>query len=116
LGAAFRLRNDEDYLSATWLEFFPGPRDNSIKGAVQAIRASSMKVTPKSGFAIGNAGRVGEACLADQKKYKIRFVHEQEDDNEAHVACRGWPRDNDALLDLLAGDAWSETVLNKDIP
>jgi hypothetical protein len=116
LGAAFRLRQDEDYLSATWLEFFPGSRDDSIKGAVGAIRNSDMKVTPKSGFAIGNVGRVGDACRANHPSYKIRFVHEPEDDNKAHVACRGWPRDDDALLNLLAEDAWSETVLNKDIP
>jgi hypothetical protein len=26
-----------------------------------------------------------------------------------------WPHDNDPLLELLAEDAWAETILNKDV-
>jgi len=51
-----------------------------------------------------------------KQRHRIRIIHEPEDDNKAHTALRGWPRDNDPLLDLLAEDTWSETVLNKDVP
>ena len=60
LGAAFKLRQIEDYLSATWAEFFQGTRPECVVAAVQAIRASEIKVSPRSGFAIGNVGRVKE--------------------------------------------------------
>ena len=117
LGAAFRLRNDEEFLSATWAEFFQtASRTESVAAAIRAIRASEVKVTTRSGFAIGNVGRVKDVCLADRENYKVRIIHEPENDNKAHTALRGWPRDNDPLLDLIAEDAWSETVLNKDIP
>lgn len=116
LGAAFRLRDAETYLSATWAEFFSGAHDDCVASAIRTIRASRIDVRPRSGFAIGNVRRVKETCLADQKKHKIRVVHEPESNNAAHTALRGWPRDNEPLLELLAEDAWAETILNRDVP
>jgi hypothetical protein len=116
VGAAFRLRDGEEYLSATWLEFFTGNRQQRIEAAVKAIRASKIDVRPLSGFALGQVEKIKSRCHADRRKYKIRVIHEQADDNPAHTALRQWPRDNDDLLDLLAAEDWSETVLNKNIP
>jgi hypothetical protein len=115
-GIAFRLRDDEEYLSATWMEFFPGTKGVCIQAAVNAIRASKMSVSPKSGFAIGNVKTIKNTCAADKRKHKIRPIHERLDDNHAHAALRGWPRDNEDLLNLIADDIWNETVLNKNIP
>jgi hypothetical protein len=116
LGVAFRLRDSEEYLSATWVEHFGGDHDRCVVAAVNAIRSSKVTVTAKSGFAIGNVGRVKDICLADKERYKIRIIHEPEDDNSGHTALRRWPRDNEPLLELLAEDAWSTCILNKDIP
>jgi hypothetical protein len=116
LGAAFRMRESEEYLSATWAEFCGGGHPECITSAVKIIRASNLQVTARSGFAVGNVGRVKTVCLSDQRRHRIRVIHEAEDDNLAHAALRGWPRDNEPLLDLLAEDAWSDIVLNKDIP
>jgi hypothetical protein len=73
-----------------------------------------LNVKPKSGFAIGQVDQIDATC----KKYhkKVRFIHEREDDNEAHVSVHGWPRDADELFEALAAEVWSETILNKDIP
>jgi hypothetical protein len=116
LGAAFRLRDGEDYLSATWAEYFPGAHPQCIEAAVKAIRKSNIAVSVRSGFAIGNVGSIKDACLADRQKHKIRIIHEAEDDNPAHTAVRGWPRENDPLLQLLAEEIWCEVVLNANIP
>lgn len=116
LGAAFKLRGDEDYLSASWAEFFGGKHDECVAATVKAIRASNVQVTPRSGFAVGNVGRIKDICFADREKHKIRIIHEPEDDNKAHTAIRGWPRSNDPLLELIAEEAWSETILNSQIP
>jgi hypothetical protein len=116
LGAAFRLRNDEEFLSATWAEFFKGDDHAArIASAVKAIRASRVEVKPRSGFAVGNVRKIKEVCFADSKQYKIRVIHEPEDDNKAHTALRRWPRDNEDLLDLIAEEAWGNYVLNRDI-
>jgi hypothetical protein len=115
IGAAFRLRETEEYLSATWLEFFKGTRPENIIAAVKAVRASRVVVKPRSGFALGQVEKIKARCVADKGKHKIRVIHEAEDDNKAHTALRQWPRDNDSLLDLLAEHDWNEIILNKDI-
>jgi hypothetical protein len=114
LGAAFRLREDEEYLSATWAEYFAGSHAERIVAAVKTVRASKLKVSARSGFAVGNVQRIKDACL-DKGRHKIRIIHEAEDDNQAHTALRLWPRDNEDLLNSLADDAWSAYVLNRDI-
>ena len=116
LGAAFRLRKEEEYLSATWAEFFNGGHDERIAAAVRAVRASKLDVKTRSGFAVGKVSRIKEACLADKAKHKIRVIHERAEDNEAHTALRGWPQDNEPLLELLAEEAWGDFVLNEKIP
>lgn len=116
LGTAFKLRDEEEYLSATWAEYFQGAHQECVHFAVKAIRGSEINVTPRSGFAVGKVGLIKDACLADKGRHKIRVIHEAEPENEAHAALRGWPRENDPLLQLIAEDVWSEIVLNKDVP
>src|SRR5262245_33440033 len=58
LGAAFKLRDTETYLSATWAEFFPGSRGDCIATAIKTIRKSRIEVRPRSGFAVANVKRV----------------------------------------------------------
>ena len=111
---AFKLRPTERNLSATWLEYFSGSRDEQITSAVQIIRRSRLKPKPKSGFAIGVVARISEA--ATKHKESIRVLHENEDDNPAHAAIHRWPRDNDDLFDELADEVWNEIVLNKSVP
>ena len=116
LGEAFKMRPVEDTLSTTWLEYFAGDRQKQIYGAIRAMRASKLEIKTKSGFAIGNVGKIAAATAA--RSHSIRVLHEPVDDNKAHVAVRRWPRDDMALFELLATEAWSELVLNhnEDIP
>lgn len=114
LWTAFKLRNNEPYLSTTWLEYFAGSKSEQITGAIRAVRASRLGVTPKSGFAIGRVGAIAATCA--ERNHRIRIVHEPEDDNKAHAAVRRMPRDDDELLELLAAEKWSELILNANIP
>jgi hypothetical protein len=102
------MRPLDETLSTTWLEYFAGSRREQICGAILAMRASKLEVKTKSGFAVGNVGRIA-SVLADHG-YSIRILHEPEDDNKAHVAVRRWPRDDMVLFELLA----AEFVLNND--
>ena len=110
---AFLRRPQDDGLSVTWLEYFPGDRNAQIVGAVHAIRASKMNPKPKSGFAVGKVAAIADACEARQ--HKIRIIHWPEDDNKAHAEIRQIPRDDTILLEQLAASAWSEIVLNANI-
>lgn len=113
LGEAFKMRPVDDYLSATWLEYFEGDRLQKVHSTILAMRASSLLITAKSGFAIGNVGRISE--VVEEQNHSIRILHEPEDDNKAHVAVRRWPRDDMELFELIATDVWSELILNSDI-
>jgi hypothetical protein len=112
LGAAFKLRAGESYLSATWAEYFKS--QDQVRDAIKAIRSSNINVKPKSGFAVGSVVRIDKECKA--RKVKLRFVHEPAVDNPAHTAIRGWPQDDDELFETLALNAWNDTILNSAVP
>lgn len=112
LFTAFVMKPDEDFLSATWLEYFSGADEAQLAAAVAVIR-KSVTCRGSTGFAIGEVGRIKAACLA--KGQQIRVVHEPEADNDAHVAVRRYPREEAELFELLASDAWSQVVMNSDI-
>jgi hypothetical protein len=80
------------------------------------MRASNLTIPAKSGFAIGNVGRITETAAASERAYKLRILHEPAPDNYAHVAVRRFPHDDIELFELLAIDAWSKVVLNSAIP
>src|SRR5262245_56938837 len=116
LGEAFKMRPVDETLSTTWLEYFAGERREQIHRAIRAMRASKLEIKTKSGFAIGQVGRI--SSVAAERGHSIRVLHQAENDNKAHVSVRRWPRDDMELFELLAAEAWSEVVLNtdKDIP
>ena len=110
---AFLRRENEDGLSVTWLEYFAGDKQTQTVAVVQAFRASAIKPSPKSGFAIGKVGAITAACA--ERQHKIRVIHSPEDDNRAHAEIRRLPRDDVILLEQLARSDWSELVLNATI-
>ena len=114
LGAAFRLRDGERDLSATWLEHCGDARPANVHAAVNIIRKSSISPTAKSGFAIGQVEPISAACLTHGAK--LRIIHEPEDDNVAHAAVHRWPEDDDQLYEEIAADIWNELVLNSSVP
>jgi hypothetical protein len=112
---AFQLRAAESYLSASWLEFFGGPKHQQITDVIAAI-GKARQVKPSHGIAIGNVATVKEACGSFGQK--IRVIHEPSDDNPnpAYTAVRRFSSDEIQLLELLAGEggAWSEVYEARD--
>jgi hypothetical protein len=113
LFSAFQLKPSEEGLSVTWMEYFPGDRNEKIARTVRAIRASNLKPGRKSGYAIGKVETIAAACAS---RSKIRVIHWPEEDNKAHAEIRQMPRDDREVLDRLASQAWCELVLNASIP
>lgn len=112
LPQAFQLRPEEEYLSVSWLEFYPDLASN-VRDAIWVMR-KVMTVGAKSAFAIGNVGTIKETCLA--REVRVRIVHEPEDDDPAHSAIRRLPREDLTLLAALAEEAFPKMVRNSDIP
>jgi hypothetical protein len=113
LPAAFRLRPGEEYLSATWCEFFAGAPEQQVSCAIMAVRGSTLKVTRNSAFTLATVAAIKGAMAT----FKLRIIHEPESDNPAHAALRRWPEsENDDLFQMIADDVWSETILNVSIP
>lgn len=107
LPAAFALRDEEEFLSVTWCEYFAGAPDEQLRCAIEAIRNSDLRVGRKAQFAVGLVGAIRARAESRSGARKLRIIHEPESDNAAHSAIRHWPRDDDELLDLLAQDEWS---------
>ncbi|WP_457660166.1 MULTISPECIES: hypothetical protein [Sinorhizobium] len=110
LPQAFHLRDDEEYLSVTWCEYFAGSPDEQARCAVEAVRNSKLKVGSKARFVFGTVGNIRAAAESRPVAPKLRFIHEPEEDNVAHTAIRRWPREDHELFDLLAEEAWSNLV------
>jgi hypothetical protein len=110
---AFELRENEEYLSASWLEYFPGSAEERMTAVVAAV-AKARTVKGSHGFATGNVRAVKDAC--GSFGIKIRIIHEPSDDNPnpAYTAIRRYRSDDLQLLELLATDAWSRIVEAKE--
>jgi len=103
---AFELRPGEKYLSASWLEFFDGTRQERLKQTAAAC-GKVREVRPRHGFAMGNVGVIKEACATFNQK--LRIIHEP-NENPAYTAVRSYKSDELELLELLASEAWSDVV------
>jgi hypothetical protein len=108
---AFELRSKEEYLSAGWLEHFAGTKEEAMTAYVSAARKSDRPPSIKSGFALGTASVIVDACLA--RKYRLHVVHKPSKNNASHVAVRHWPLDDLILREQMAREHWSELILAK---
>lgn len=122
LGEAFKMRENEKYLSATLLEHFSGTQKEQIDLAIKEVR-KYYNVKPKNGFAIGNVKNIKTVC-AEKRNLKVRIVSFPTNTtaldsapykNESHVAVHSLPADDTELFELLATEAWSHLVLNSSV-
>jgi integrase len=112
-GEIERLRWAEVDLPGRCLRLSDSKEGKSVR-PLGAMRASKLEIKTKSGLAIGKVGDIIDVTTV--RNHSIRVLHEPAPDNKAHAAVRRWPRDDMALLELIAAEAWSELVLNIDVP
>lgn len=111
---AFEMRPAENELSGSWLEFFPGSRQEQLEKSVSAI-SSIKQVKRRDGIAVASVEKIHAAC--DRVGAKVRVLHEPAKDNPnpAYATIRGMPRDNLELLSLIADDACVEVRVAGDL-
>ena len=112
LGEAFALKPDEKSPSYVWLEYFEGDRQKRIEHSVTTFRGT-IKVGSKSAFAIGKIGKIKSIC--EENGFRVRVVYDPIDGNPAHSEIRKFPRDEVALLEALATEAFVDLVKNSDV-
>lgn len=112
LPQAFELRPDEPYLSVNWLEYFDGDHEQRIKEAVNAFR-KKFTVGKKTVFGVAQVGKVKEICRANGTT--VRLVYAPTTDHPSHVAIKNFPRDDLALLEAMATDAFVDSVRSADV-
>lgn len=110
---AFLHRPNEEYLSATWSEFFDMEPAGGLRASVEMFR-KCLKTHKNDGYVIGRVGKIKEACA--NFGALIRVIHEPDPPNDAHVAVRRIPKDNSALRARLAATEWSCFVLDSHFP
>ena len=110
---AFELRENEPYLSASWLEFYDGNWDEQIKQTIDGV-GKARQVKASHAFAIGGVGVIKDACASYEMKIQVLHEPKKENPNPAYVAVRRYQSDNLKLLELLAGEAWAHVVEAKD--
>ncbi|MBL8706993.1 MAG: hypothetical protein JNM30_19220 [Rhodospirillales bacterium] len=111
---AFTLRDDEEYLSGSWLEFFDGASlSDRLARAVEDI-ACYRKVYPKDAFAVLNAGRIRSCGTAKDRRLRVRS--EPAVQSDAYAVIRGLRPEDMSLLEILAIEAVINAQLVKNLP
>lgn len=115
LHTAMVLRDGEDFLSVTWVEYFGRGAADNVDHAIRAFR-SGMDKKPGARSAFGKA-RVGVVKdLCQECRNPVRVLHEPRELNQGHAGIHKYPRDNQDLFEMLAADAFGEIILNAEIP
>jgi hypothetical protein len=113
LPAAFELRPTEESLSVNWLEYFSGSRQDQLTECVNQFRRC-FDVKRKSAFGVANVRKMKDICQENGKA--VRIVYSPSPDNCSHASIQKLPRDEFSLLDALAADAFTEIVMNAQVP
>lgn len=114
LPQAFEHKENESYLSVTWLEHFVPEYEQALVEAATAIRRQ-LTVKPKDGFATGRVGRICDVC--ESFDVRVRILHDPvPPENTGHSALRGLRDSSLELLDMLAAEAFTDTRVAADFP
>lgn len=114
LPQAFEHRENESYLSVTWLEHFIPEYEQALIEATAAIRRQ-LTVKPKDGFTTGRVGQICDIC--EPFDVKVRILHDPvPPKNMGHSALRGLKSGSLELLEMLAADAFIDTRVAATIP
>lgn len=114
LPAAFELRATEESLSVNWLEYFTGDHQNQVTECVKEFRNGNFDVKKKSAFGVANVRKVKDIFQDSGKP--VRIIYSPSPGNCSHSAIQKLPRDEFALFEALAADAFTEMVMNAQIP
>jgi hypothetical protein len=99
LGSSFFLREGEEYLSVSWLEFFG---KSEIEELLQEVREHiSLTASNKAKYAILNVGDTINHVNENSER-KITITHEPSNSNPSHSGIMGYNYEDEMIGDLIA--------------
>lgn len=114
LPVAFELRPTEEAISVNWLEYFPGDHQNQVTMCVGEFRDRGiLTIGKKSAFGVANVRKVRDICNNNGRA--IRIVYSPTPKN-SHTLIQKLPRDEFALYETLAVEAFTEIIMNTQVP
>lgn len=112
---AFKIKEPEEGLSVSWLEYFSGNRSAQESAAIKGLRNSKLVVQKKSGFAIGKIHDIVQKCNYSKSTKETHVIYLPSTDNAAHSEVKNMPYNN-SVLEYLAAEIWNNIIMNIDIP
>lgn len=110
LSAAFRLKQNEEYLSVNWLEYFGASElSGAVEGIRQAFRNKDYQVRPNARFAVLNVGAATSA-LRESTGTKPGIKHLPFRKDPSHAGIFADTSDHLAIAVELAALVTSENV------
>ena len=110
MASAFALRNEENYLSINWLEYFGEP---NLSDAVQRVRAAfrnkRYKLRPQGRFVVLHVGAAKTAVL-DATGKTLRIDNLPFKDDPSHAGILGYSSD-----DLMVALELKALVRDRDV-
>ena len=99
---AFRLRENERYLSTNWLEYFHrADRSFQIACVIQSLSAKGRTVVNSASFAMLNVGAAIVVCKS-RLGLDLQFVTLGEPDDPSHTGIYGYIEHNAKAATVLA--------------
>ena len=106
--AAFMLRRDgqgvakEDSLSGGWLEkYSPNGLDAQVAN-LRVVWAKNLTYKPRDRFAFVNVGHVVHVVKTHTAEQEIRFLHDPDDDDDAHAGIYDTAENEQRIAELIA--------------
>lgn len=114
-GAAFELKDKEEYLSGAWCEFFNGLPQETLRCTVESLRASSYipARNKKTRFAVAEAGNIRSFMF--EAKRPVRIIHSPSKGNPAYAEIHISLNDDKILLERIADEVWGDLYTQSQI-
>ncbi len=106
--AAFRLRDDETYLSVNWLESLGLPTRTTQIQAIQSVLGSKLSLRPSARIAVLNVGKTRNH-VTESSGLELEVLHQPEPDDPSHSGIHGLLTKNDPRA------LWIETLIANTI-
>ena len=109
MASAFQMREGEEALSVSWLEFWNASSPASAIDQARSLMGRNFALKVDGRFARLNVGRTMQA-VHDATRRRVRIEHLPTDEDPAHAGISGYSAD-----DLDVAQAIAEIVAREDV-
>ncbi len=102
-GAAFQLRQNEEYLSVNWLEYLQQPHREEEIREIRRILSSKLALGHSARIAVLNVGQTISFVRAESPDGRnLRILHDPKQNDPSHSGIYDLRHDDDLIAELMA--------------